>query len=165
MNSTWQSIADLLRTELAEHGALLQLYNDQQECLFARDAEGVTHYSDAIKEQVDHLQARRQDRETAIADFARQHGQPETSSLRSLLPFIEADARPLIEALINEVNHLIHRVRRAGRHNHHLLARTVALHRDTLRQLRPSSFNQTYAPNGQLSMSGGGAIRTLSASR
>ena len=152
MNPTWQSIADLLRTELAEHGALLQLYNDQQECLFSRDAEGVLYLSDAIEKQVDQLQIRRQLREETISTFASLHKQPPESSLRTLLPFIEADARPLIEALIGEVNHLVHRVRRAGRHNHHLLSRAVSLHRETLHQIRPGTNTQTYVPSGQISL-------------
>jgi len=152
MNTTWQSLADLLRAELAEHGALLQFYNDQQECLFSRDAQGVLLLSNAIKEQVDKLQVHREKREEAISSFAKLHDQPAGSSLRTLLPFIEADARPLIEALIGEVNHLVHRVRRAGRHNHHLLSRTVSLHRDTLNQLRPGGVTQTYAPDGNVSL-------------
>lgn len=152
MTTTWQSLADLLRTELAEHGALLQYYNDQQECLFSRDAQGVLLLSDVIKEQVGKLQVQREKREEAISSFAKHLNQPPESSLRALLPFIEAEARPLIEALIGEVNHLVHRVRRAGRHNHHLLARTVSLHRETLNQIRPGGVTETYAPNGNLSL-------------
>ncbi len=152
MNITWQSLAELLRLELAEHGALLQFYNDQQECLFARDAEGVLLVSEAIKEQVGKLADHRKEREKAISGFAKLHQQPADSSLRNLLPFIEADARPLIEALIGEVNQLVHRVRRAGRHNHHLLSRTVSLHRETLNNLRPGGVTETYAPNGNVSL-------------
>lgn len=157
MNPTWQSLADLLRTELAEHGALLQLYNEQQECLFRRDATGVLHFSNAIEQQVERLTALRQEREDATTCFARLHGRPDDATLRSLLPHIASDARPLLEALIGEVNHLIHRVRRASRHNHHLLARTVELHRETLRSLRPADLPQTYAATGRLAFGGSAA--------
>ncbi|HVU25905.1 MAG TPA: flagellar protein FlgN [Opitutus sp.] len=154
MNPTWQNLADKLRTELAEHGALLQLYNEQQECLFRRDANGVLHFTNLIEQQVEHLQVLRRDREENTAAFALQHERPADSTLRSLLPCIEANARPLLEALIGEVNHLIHRVRRASRHNHHLLARTVELQRETLRSLRPSEMPDTYAATGRLAFGG-----------
>ena len=154
MNPTWQSLADMLRLELAEHGALLQFYNEQQECLFRRDASGVLHFSNAIEQQVERLLGLRREREESTTHFARQHGRPDDATLRSLLPCVDADARPLIEALIGEVNHLIHRVRRASRHNHHLLARTVELHRETLRSLRPADLPQTYAATGRLAFGG-----------
>jgi flagellar biosynthesis/type III secretory pathway chaperone len=55
--------------------------------------------------------------------------------------------------LINEINHLLHRVRRTSRHNHTLLSRTLELHSETLRQLRPDAFSNTYAPDGRVSVS------------
>ena len=78
--------------------------------------------------------------------------QPAAATLRSLLPHVPAEARPLLEALIDEVNHLLHRVRRVSRHNHALLGRAVELHQEILRTLRPDSFTQTYAPNGRVTL-------------
>jgi flagellar biosynthesis/type III secretory pathway chaperone len=72
------------------------------------------------------------------------------------LPSVEPEARPLVEALIDEVNHLIHRARRITRHNHALLARVVETHQEFLRVLRPEAFATTYAANGRMS----GAVRT-----
>jgi hypothetical protein len=43
-------------------------------------------------------------------------------------------------------------VRRAGRHNHHLISRTVSLHRETLHQAQPGKVTQTYAPSGHISL-------------
>jgi len=149
---TWQKIAECLRAELAEYGGLLALFEDQQKFLFDRDADGVLRLSAAIEAQMQALQGFRQQRENTVADFATARGQSVTSTLRSLLPLIESDARPLIEALIAEVNRLLHRVRRVSRHNHTLLARTVELHQETLRLARPDAFTQTYAPNGRVSL-------------
>ena len=73
-----------------------------------------------------------------------------------MLPYIEVAARPLLEALINEINHLLHRVRRTSRHNHTLLSRTLELHSETLRQLRPEAFSNTYSPDGRVSAGGRG---------
>jgi flagellar biosynthesis/type III secretory pathway chaperone len=150
--TTWQKIAECLRAELAEYGGLLALFEDQQKFLFDRNADEVLRLSAAIEAQMNSLQGFRVQRESTVADFAAARGQSVTSTLRSLLPLIESDARPLIEALIAEVNRLLHRVRRVSRHNHTLLARTVELHQETLRLARPDAFTQTYAPNGRVSL-------------
>jgi flagellar biosynthesis/type III secretory pathway chaperone len=89
-------------------------------------------------------------RERAVAAFAISNDRPQTATLRSLIDLFEAAAQPLIEALIKEVNVLIHRVRRINRHNHMLLARTVAAHRETIRMLRPGSYDSTYTAAGRI---------------
>jgi flagellar biosynthesis/type III secretory pathway chaperone len=98
------------------------------------------------------MQLHRQRREQLVAEFAVAHQQPATATLRSLLPFIAAEARPLIEALISEVNRLIHTVRRLSRQNHTLLARAVETHQELMRTLRPDTFQQTYSAAGQKSL-------------
>lgn len=149
----WQTIAECLRTELAEYGGLLALFEEQQKLIFAHEAQAVLRLSTAIEDQVRSLHGCRQKRENVVAAFATANAQPATATLRSLLFLVDAAARPLLEALIDEVNHLLHRVRRVSRHNHTLLARTIELHQDTLRLARPDAFTQTYAPTGRVSLS------------
>jgi flagellar biosynthesis/type III secretory pathway chaperone len=150
MNSAWSPIADHLRSEIAEYGGLLHLFEQQQRRLFARDAEGVLRLSDEIEAQVRLLHECRRRREDSVATFATENGHPPSVTLRSLLPLFAAEVRPLLEALINEVNLLIHRIRRVSKHNNSLLARAVETHQSVLRQLRPDAFTQTYAPNGRM---------------
>ncbi len=150
----WQTIADSLRTELAEYGALLGLFEQQQQSLFARDADAVLRIGGELEAQAAILQECRRERERATASFATALGLPADSTLRSLLPHVEADARPLLEALINEVNHLLHRVRRTSRQNHTLLSRAVELNQELLRQLRPDAFTKTYSAAGRVSLAG-----------
>jgi flagellar biosynthesis/type III secretory pathway chaperone len=152
MTKAWQFIADCLRTELSEYGELLRLFEEQQRSLFNREPDSVLHYADEIEVQAYRLSESRTRRETAVAEFAATVGAPSTASLRSLLPNIEVDARPLLEALIDEVNALLHRVRRTSRHNQTLLARTVELQRETLQQLRPQAFTKTYSAGGRLAV-------------
>jgi flagellar biosynthesis/type III secretory pathway chaperone len=153
MNHVWPEIADCLRHELVEYGALLRLFEEQQRQLFARNSDAVLRLSAEIELQVRSLHECRRSREELVADFATGHGRPASSTLRSLFPFFAAEVRPLIDALISEVNVLIHRVRRMSRHNHLLLARAVDIHQQLLRQILPDSFTQTYAPTGRVSMS------------
>ncbi len=152
MTTVWQTIADHLRAELAEYGELLRLFEEQQNSIFNREPDSVLHYANEIEAQAYRLAERRTARETAVAEFAAAHGQPGSSSLRALLPLVEPDARPLIEALVNEVNALLHRVRRTSRHNQTLLTRTVEMNQETMQQLRPQAFTKTYSPAGRVSV-------------
>ncbi len=163
MSTAWQYIAECLRAELVDYGELLRLFEEQQRSLFNREPEAVLHYANEIEAQAYRLAECRTKRETAVSDFAAAHSQPRTASLRALLPYIESDARPLLEALINEVNTLLHRVRRTSRHNQTLLSRTVELHQETLQQLRPNAFTKTYSPAGRLFVAATAPASTLRA--
>ena len=149
MNEPWIAIAESLRTEIAGFGDLLNLFEQQQRSLFSRDTDQVLQLSSEIEAHTRAMQQFRSQREQLVAEFALANNQPAAATLRSLLPFVEAAARPLIEALIGEVNRLIHRVRRLTRQNHQLLARTVESHQEILRALRPDAFLQTYSAAGR----------------
>ena len=148
----WEFIAECLRQELADYGGLLHLFEQQQRSLFDRDPDAVLQFAAEIEHQAIALGDSRARREQAVASFALANGRAASSTLRSLLPLIESEARPLLEALINEVNALLHRVRRTSRHNHMLLSRAVEVHQETLSQLRPQAFTKTYSPAGRLSV-------------
>jgi flagellar biosynthesis/type III secretory pathway chaperone len=163
MNTHWQRIAQCLRDELAEYGGLLRLFEAQQRSLFDREPDAVLRLAHEIETQARALGECRGRREQIVARFAAEHGCPANSTLRSMLPLVEADARPLLEALINEVNLLLHRVRRTSRHNHALLSRTLELHQETLLQLQPHAFSKTYSPAGRVSMTAGQPVPTLRA--
>lgn len=152
MNAPWHIIAEALRNEITGFGGLLNLFEDQQQRLFARDTDGVLRLSTEIEDHTRGMAEQRARREQIVAEFALAHGQPAAATLRSLLPFIAAEARPLIEALIAEVNVLIHRVRRLTRQNHTLLARSVESHQELMRTLRPDAFLHTYSAAGRTSL-------------
>jgi flagellar biosynthesis/type III secretory pathway chaperone len=162
-SDTWQEIASSLRAELAEYGGLLALFEEQQKFLFERNAAEVMRLSSVIDVQARTLHVSRLQREKIVATFATAHQQPAGATLRSLLPWVDAVARPLLEALIDEINRLLHRVRRTSRHNHMLLARAIELHQETLQQLRPNSFTKTYSPAGRLSIASEHDASTLRA--
>jgi len=163
MSQHWEFIAECLRAELADYGGLLHLFEAQQRSLFDRDADAVLRLATDIEVQARSVGDSRCRREQAVAGFAEENGKPRTTSLRAMLPLIEADARPLLEALINEVNMLLHRVRRTSRHNHTLLSHAVEVHRETLQQLRPQSFTKTYSPAGRVSVAAAHPPATLRA--
>lgn len=163
MNDFFPLITDSLRRELSEYGGLLNLFEEQQRALFNREADRVLLLSGAIEQQVSAMQDCRRQREQLVTEFALAHGASPKSTLRSLLPLFAEAVRPLVEALVREVNVLIHRIRRASQHNQLLLASAVESHQQALRLLRPEAFTPTYSANGRARLAGGvpsAALRT-----
>ena len=152
MNNAWETIAHCLREELEEYGGLLGLFEEQQNALFRRDANGVLATVGAIESQAQSATIKRKRREQLVSDFARSNEMAGDSPLRSLLPLFPQSVRPMMEALIDEVNRLIHRTRKHARQNADLLQRTIEMHQEALRSLRPDLFTKTYSPRGQISV-------------
>jgi flagellar biosynthesis/type III secretory pathway chaperone len=155
MKTHWELIVTSLREELTEYGGLLHLFEVQQRALFDRDADAVLEHASKIEAHTRALTGSRERREKLVAAFASEHGRPLNSTLRSLLPLLPEESRPLLEALIDEINRLLHRVRRTSRHNHSLLSRAVEVNQETLQTLRPQAFTKMYSPSGRVSVSAG----------
>ncbi len=155
MSTSWEIITERLRNELQEYGALLGLFADQQVNLLRRDATAVLDLANAIEEQVQTMQACREHREEATLRFAAENHQPSSASLRQLLVYFPAEVQPLIQALIDEINHLIHRIRRGARQNQLMLSRTVEAHEEALRTLRPDLYPNTYSRRGAIGSNAG----------
>jgi flagellar biosynthesis/type III secretory pathway chaperone len=158
MNTTWETVAESLRDEVQGYGGLLRLFEEQQECVFHRNPGRLLQLIEIIKDATEQAEDARQRRESCVSSFASGLGRAADSTLRSLLPYIDDHARPLLEALIDEVNRLIHRVRRITRQNHLLLSRTVELQQGLLRQFCPGAFTSTYSARGRLSMTSPGSL-------
>lgn len=139
MNARWEQIAECLRDEIAEYGGLLHLFDVQQQAIAARDPAASVRHGNAINSFARKLAECRARREKTVDAFAARHGFPAGTPVRSLLPCIKADARPLLMALVDETNHLLRRVRRASRRNHTLLTGAAVLQQETLLLLRASA--------------------------
>ncbi len=154
MHPHWEILVDHLRAELEGYGGLLQLFNEQQDNLLRGDSDAVLSYAHEIEAQIRIAGELRECREASVRLFAETNRRPPTSTLHQLLPCVSDEVRPLLSALIDEVNHLIRRVRHGARRNHDILSRAVQVHQETLRALRPSAFSKTYSPHGEVSISG-----------
>ena len=136
-NTHWELIAESLRQELSGYGGLLQLFQVQQRALAERDTEAVLSQGTSIETMARSLADCRRRREHLVAAFATEHGRAPETTLREILSLVDVNARPLLKGLMNEVNHLLLRVRRASRYNETLLSRAVKAQRTTLRLLAP----------------------------
>ncbi len=144
-------LVNLLRTELSGYGGLLALFDQQQGQLWRREVQPVADTSLAIETLAAEVSSQRLAREEWVRQFAVQHACPADHSLRRLLPLFPADQQSLLSALIEEINHLLHRVRRRARQNHIILARAIELHQETLALLLPGRRPRTYAASGRVS--------------
>jgi hypothetical protein len=148
----WTPVVEALRCELAEYGGLLQLIDGQQKKIFALDSEGVAEFVPQLEQQGETARERRGEREAAVRQFATAHGQPVHLPLRQLLPVFPPEVRPLLEALIDEINQLLHRTKQRTRQNQMMLHRLVDLHRELAPALRPQAFTKTYSRHGQVAV-------------
>jgi flagellar biosynthesis/type III secretory pathway chaperone len=158
----WHDIAESLRTEVAEYGALLHLFEEQQRFLFKRDAASVVATTNSLDQQVELLQKCRFQREHAVARFAEAHGQSTSATVRSLIHLFPSEVQPLISALIGDINRMISKVRRLSRQNRLFLSRTIDYQHEMIRKFRPEAATKTYSPAGRATFasisSGGGTL-------
>ena len=152
MNNAWETIAERLRDELQEYGGLLGLFEAQQEALFRRDSDGVLSSISSIETQARAATQKRLERERVVREFALGLGRSPDSTLRSLVSCFPPEVRPMMDALIDEINRLVHRARKKARQNSELLQRAIEMHQEALRTLRPESFTKTYSPGGRVNV-------------
>jgi hypothetical protein len=151
MIKNWQTIVECLREEIAEYGHLLNLFALQQDLIFKRKPNEVLELSTKIHAQVEVLEEKRLMRESKVRDIALAHGISPDLTLRAMVNQFDTEARPLLEALIADVNLLIHRVRRSLRLNHRLLSCMVDSHQAVIKRTQPERFNTTYSAIGRVS--------------
>jgi flagellar biosynthesis/type III secretory pathway chaperone len=143
-------LVDLLRAELAGYGGLLALFDQQQDQLWRRELQPMVDTSVGLEALATEVARHREEREAWLAAFAQEHARPADSTFQQLLPLFPPDQQSLLVALVKEINHLLHRVRRRARQNHTILARTVRLHHDALAILMPGRRPRTYSANGRV---------------
>lgn len=159
----WEDLADMLRDELQEYGEFLALLDEQQKAILAQDADALHALETAIQQQIQATQEIRDRRTDMVVTFAELAGMSANTSLRELLPFFPDAAQPMMMALINEINTLIGKTRKALRQNNLLLTRATEVTEKLLAALNPTASTRTYARSGSVSVKSsrvGSCIRT-----
>ena len=138
-----------LRDELQHYGEMLALLDRQQEQVKARSAGEIFQSISLIQAQAAAIQDARQHRENCRAAAALACRRTESAPFTDLIPLLPPDYRPLLQALVDENNQLLGRVRQRARQNHVLLRRSVELMQELLRTLFPARQTSVYNGNGQ----------------
>lgn len=154
-NAHWEDLADMLRDELQEYGEFLVLLDEQQKAILAQDADTLRQLELEIQQQIQNTQTIRDQRTDMVCTFAELAGFPQDASLREILPCFPSAAQPMMMALINEINSLIEKTRKALRQNHMLLARASEVTEKLLAALAPAPTTKTYSKTGNISFKSG----------
>ena len=150
MTAELEQLIETLREELTQYGELLALLEQQQDLIVSRSAEGLLENLGAINAQVPIIAAAREKRDRLRKDLAIALGHAATTSFRQVLPFVPKEYRPLLEALVEEINDLLMRSQQRLRQNHMLLSRSLDLMQQMIFSLFPSSGGQTYGKTGSV---------------
>jgi hypothetical protein len=144
-----KNLIEALREELKNYGEMLALLDRQQESLMTRATEEVSQSISLIQAQGSVIQGARERREDCRRAVAEEVGESESITFKDLIPLLPADYRPLLQALVDENNELLFRVRRRARQNHLMLKRSVDLMQQLLTSLCPPNqipFNHRASP-------------------
>jgi flagellar biosynthesis/type III secretory pathway chaperone len=150
MNEQLQDLIEALREELKQYGEMLALLDHQQELVMHRQTTDLLQSVAAINAQAETLQAVRLEREQRRRRLTRALGLDESVSLTDLTPRLEADYRPLVEALVQENNELLARIQKRARQNHLLLSRAVELMQRFIESILPGAGPATYTDGGRV---------------
>jgi flagellar biosynthesis/type III secretory pathway chaperone len=145
-----ERLIEALRQELQQYGEMLTLLDHQHQFITSRAAEDVFQSMTPIQAQGAIIQSARAYREECRRDIARTLQQPDNADFSVLIPLLLADYRPLIQALVDENNELLVRVRQRARQNHLLLSRSVELMKGLLNTLLPSRETRVYNGHGNM---------------
>jgi flagellar biosynthesis/type III secretory pathway chaperone len=150
MNFEWQTLVDALRAELQEYGGIRAILDEQQKAIFARDGDKFLFLSASLNEQIDAAAKLRRNREKVMSDIAAFNELPLGTSLAEMKSVFPDSARPLLKALVDEINAMLNTLSRRSRQNQMLLARTCDIMEKTLQQLKPGNFVKTYSSKGSV---------------
>jgi flagellar biosynthesis/type III secretory pathway chaperone len=148
MTQSLPVLIDSLREELQNYGEMLALLDRQQEHLVARAAGEIFQSISLIKAQGSAIQQARAHREECRRVVAQECRQPGDCAFANLIPLLPADYQPLLQALVEENNELLARVRRRARQNHLMLRRSVELMQELLNSLLPARQTSVYNEAG-----------------
>jgi flagellar biosynthesis/type III secretory pathway chaperone len=148
MTNLIQNLIEGLREELKQYGEMLAMLDQQQEMLIRRVTQELLSNVASIHAQGTAIQAARHEREQRRLHLARFLALPERATFSQLLTRLPLHYQPLLQALVQENNDLLHRVQQRVRQNHLLLHRTLELMQQFLSTLDPASGAPVYDQAG-----------------
>ena len=157
-----EPLVGAMRTEAQEYGELLALFDEQQAAVINRAPDAVLEIDGRITAQLTILRGCRKTREALVADLARRTEPPLAESVTEVMALFREPVRPLVQALMAEINALIGKARRRAQQNRMLLARSVEVAQELLEKLNPAVVSRTYSPQGKMKIkAAGGSSRLL----
>ena len=144
-----QNLIHSLREELQQYGEMLARLDQQQELVTRRAAEELLHSTAEIEAQSEAIQTARRQRIEWQRSVARALQLKDEVPFAEIIPWLPAEYRPLVAALVAENNELLMRVQQRSCQNHVLLSRSVEMMSRLIGTLLPSGAT-VYTDKGDL---------------
>ncbi len=143
MMAILQELIEALRNELQQYGEMLALLEQQGESIRLHGAESLS--ISAIETQSGAIQEARSARELAQNKLAEELHRGHNGALGEMIPSIPEQYRPLLNALTQENNELIERVRQRAQQNQLLMRHSLDRMQSLIANLSPT-FNASKEP-------------------
>ena len=156
-----EPLVGAMRTEAQEYGELLALFDEQQAAIISRAPDAVLDLDGRINAQLAMLRGCRTAREALVAGLASRREPALEPSVTEVMALFREPVRPLVQALLAEINALIGKSRRRAQQNRKLLARSVEVAQELLEKLNPEAVSRTYSPQGKIKVKAAGDSRRL----
>jgi len=151
-NDDINRLIESLREEMTQYGELLALMQEQQELIINRQPQELLTNLNEVNSQMEKIAAARQAREQARLTLAMQLGGTQETTFTEMTGQLPEEYRPLLEALVEEINALLQNVHKWLRQNHLLLKRSLDLMQDILQNVFPAQASpKTYGRQGAVS--------------
>jgi hypothetical protein len=106
----WNQLVEALRDELQEKGGLIRLLDQQVQAVYRRDARENERVEEQIRVQLGEIARSTQTRELALRQSASSLQLSENVHMNELIGSFPEFVRPLLEALVTEVDRLSNRL-------------------------------------------------------
>ncbi len=153
MNEELNNLVNALREELTQYGEVLALMQEQQELIINRAANDLLINLNRVNEQMERVAIARNQRETCRQNLVAALGGAEDTTFHQMTEMLPPEVQPLLDALVQEINHMLQNIQRWLKQNHLLLKRSLDLMQTIMKNMFPSAEAAagTYGRGGQVS--------------
>jgi len=148
MKASIERLVSALREELKHYGEMLALLERQQELIVARATNDMLNYVAQIQAQGRNIELARAHREDCRGALAVEENRPQDAAFADLIPVLPQPYRPLLQALVEENNALLTRVRQRANQNHLMLSRSLELMQSFVNSLFQARESVVYNEQG-----------------
>ena len=118
-------LIESLREEMTQYGELLALMQEQQALILSQQPRELLVNSNEVNGQMVNIKTARQAREKAQVALATHLGAPQETTIRQITGYLPEEYRPLLAALVDEINALPQNVHIWLRQNDLMMKRSL----------------------------------------
>jgi flagellar biosynthesis/type III secretory pathway chaperone len=148
MNEKLDRWIDALRHELQQYGEMLALFDQQQQSIARREADRVLDSVALINSHTAQVEAARRSRVDRQQELAESLSVPPDGRVATLMPALPPARRSQAQALVDENNRLLQRVRQRARQNHLMLSHSLEHMNRFLQALTGAARGSLYNDGG-----------------